>query len=304
MAPSKFGYRAFGLTIHSEFPVSGFEPFEANCAEVNIREADVPNRLSQPLNKGVLFESATDEFLLHIPQVAVFYVFRGCEIHVKRQENIPYSELSAFLIGTAFGALLHQRQLLPMHACTVVFQQKCLVFAGTSGVGKSTLAAALVRKGGLLIADDITVINCKADQPSALPAFPTIKMWKDSLDHLGISTSTLTPVRNHLLKFFLPVEKQISEPVRIDCLYVLNSHNQADIQISPILGIQKFRIVKRHTYLFKSMQKTGLGMNHFLQASLLAKAVPLYLISRPVLPMDLEKLVTCISHHISKGNAP
>ena len=143
-----FSYRAFSLNIVSEFPVTGFEPAPANDPDVVIREGEVPETLVRAINTGVLYQSNDKEFLLRVDPVAAYYVRNGNEIIVQRLGKVSEGEVSAFLTGTSFGALLHQRRLLPLHACTVLFNDQCLVFAGISGAGKSTLAAALIGKGG------------------------------------------------------------------------------------------------------------------------------------------------------------
>jgi hypothetical protein len=276
-----YKYRAYGLNILSQLPVTGFEPAPFEVADVTIHEGRVPETLEKVINKGVLYESNDHEFLLHLGGIGVYYIKNGSEIIVQRSVSTSDIDLSAFLSGISFGVLLHQRERVPLHASTVVFQDKCILIAGVSGAGKSTLAMALVKEGGSLVADDISVIDFTGEKPAVCPAFPTVKIWEDSLKHLGISTEGLEPVRKELRKFYLPVSRFKKTNTVIDHLLVLNSYNRKEIEVKSITGVDKFRLLKRHTYFFKGIPNTGLEKNHFVLATRLANNIPVALITRP-----------------------
>ncbi len=310
--PKKYHYRAFSLNIVSEIPVIGFEvadppevgtPPSAGAAaavDVNIRSGHVPESLPHAINKGVLYQNTDKEFLLRVEDVAAYYIRNGNEITVQRLGKATEGEISAFLTGTSFGALLHQRRLLPLHACTVLFNDKCLVFAGISGAGKSTLAAALIGQGGTLIADDISVIDFTGTKPAVCPAFPYIKIWEDSLVHLGLSVAGLEPVRGELKKYYLPVEQFSRTYTAIDQVFILTSHNRPQIEIIPLLGVDKFKALKKNTYFFRGIPKTGLEQNHFILANQLAGQVPMSTLIRPNGEFNTDKLIREISQFTDK----
>ena len=304
--PPKYHYRAFGLNITSEFTITGFETAAAAAAaaavDVNIRSGEVPESLPHAINQGVLYQSTDKEFLLRVEGVAAYYVRNGGEITVQRHGKATEGEVSAFITGTSFGALLHQRRLLPLHACTVLFNDKCLVFAGISGAGKSTLAAALIGQGGTLIADDISVIDFTGKKPAVCPAFPYIKIWEDSLAHLGLSAEGLEPVRGELKKYYLPVSRFSGNLSVIDHLFVLTSHNKPDIEIKPLQGVEKFRALKKHTYLFRGIPKTGLEQNHFMLANRLAAQVPMTMITRPNSDFKTDNLISTMLDILNSQN--
>jgi hypothetical protein len=292
-------YRAFSLSIVSDFPVTGFEPAPVTVPDVTIREGEVPEALVRIINKGVLYQSNDKEFLLRIDNVAAYYVRNGNEITVKRLGQAAAGEVSAFLIGTSFGALLHQRRLLPLHACTVLFNGQCLVFAGISGAGKSTLAAALISKGGTLVADDISVIDFAPERPAVCPAFPYIKIWEDSLVHMGLGTAGLEPVRGELKKYYLPALRFSNVIAAIDHMFILGSHNKPEMEIKPLKGVDKFRALKKHTYLFRGIPKTGLEQNHFALVNQLATQVPMSVFTRYNGDFNTDKLVQQVSDYLS-----
>jgi energy-coupling factor transporter ATP-binding protein EcfA2 len=61
---------------------------------------------------------------------------------------------------------------------------RAVAFAGPSGRGKSTLASAFYRAGYQLIADDCLLLEAQADGVQAIPAYPSVRLWQDSLEAL------------------------------------------------------------------------------------------------------------------------
>jgi hypothetical protein len=287
----RYSYKAFGLNISSQIPVTGFEPVQFNKSDVLISTGKVPAKLNQAEKYGILFQSSENEFLLKIENVASYHVRNGNEIIVEPVGVPTEGIVSAFLIGTAFGALLQQRNLLALHASAVSYCGRCLVFAGLSGSGKSTLAAALISKGGTLIADDVSVIDISGIRPNVLPAFPCIKIWDDSLKNLGMKSEGLASVRNELKKYYMPVEQYNGKSQEIDYIFILSSHNKSEIDIRLLQGTDKFNGLKKHTYMFRSLAGIHLQTTHFNLINRVALQLPVYLLIRPDCGFGLDKLI-------------
>lgn len=319
---SKYLYRAFGLNIQSEVKIEPFSPSAGGEFQVIVRKGKVPLELTAPVNRGVLYQSAGNEFLLRINDVAGFYVRNGNEITVEPFGGTADSEISAFLNGTVFGALLHQRRMLPIHASTVIYKGACIVFAGVSGAGKSTLAAALVSRGGTLVADDISVIDFRDHKPFVYPSYPAMKLWEDSLKHIaqddrkrgndlpdevyenkeGTSLRKLTPVRPGLLKYYKPAPLFRDDEAEVDRIIILGSHNKTDYSLREIKGVEKFLTLKKHTYLFRGIPKTNLQESHFVLAGKLAALLPVHMLTRPAEWSAIDKMVSVIDNAIGDGN--
>ncbi len=293
-----YSYRAFSLNIISQFPVTGLEPIPVEEADIMICEGDVPETLPDAVNKGVLFESSAKGFLLKVDTVARYYAYEGRKIIIQPSDAANISEVSAFLNGTVLGAVLHQRGMLPLHASTVIYENKCILFSGISGSGKSTLAAALVKEGAMLVADDISVIDFTNSGPGVLPAFPSVKLWEDSLKRLNISFEGLQPVRAESRKYYLPVDKFSHNAVKIDHIFILKPHNRLNIEIRALQGVEKFSVLKKHTYLFRGIPKTGLEQNHFSLVSQLASQVPVTLLTRPDAEFNIKRLIDTITEYL------
>ena len=159
-------YKAFGLTVSSSMPCPELLP-GAGEPDVTVTYGDVPRDLAGAKGRGVCYQAAPGELLLRVDGVAQFLVRGGSEIIIDRHPAASDDDVRLFLLGSAFGALLHQRGILALHGSTVKVGDGCVVFLGRSGMGKSTLATILARRGYPCLGDDV------APSPSGRTALRT-----------------------------------------------------------------------------------------------------------------------------------
>ena len=172
-----------------------------------IRVAPISEERSEP---GLHVEG--EALLLTIPDVARYRIEGGTEIVVDAHPSAPDRNIRLYLLGLAFGALLHQRGLLPLHANAVEVDGKAVAFMGESGAGKSTLAAWFHDRGHRIVADDVCVVGfSKGGQAFAHPGLPRLRLWDEALEASGRSaadfqnpTSTVIYGRSSMLPSAVP----------------------------------------------------------------------------------------------------
>ncbi len=294
-----YRYKAFNLNVFSRIPVAGLVEDDGKDPDIVIREGKTPEQLEKPLNNGILFQATKNEFLLKIMNLGRVHVQNGDTIIIERMNNASWDEFSAFILGIVFGALLHQRRLLPLHGSSVSFKKKGLIFAGTSGTGKSTLAAAFIHNGAKLLADDISLINFSTGRPEIVPAFPGMKIWEDSLKHLGKNPGKYRPIRENLKKYLYTVKKYHDQQIAVNHIFVISSHNRETFEIRDIQGIEKFNILKNNTYFFRGMNRTGIMEKHFQMCNLLAQYIPVSHITRPSGSFRIDEMIKEIKTKLS-----
>lgn len=76
------------------------------------------------------------------------------------------NELPVRCVAPAIAEVLRASGYLPLHASSVVANGRAYVFAGKSGSGKSTIAAALLDRGCEFLADDRVLIVDGIVRPS------------------------------------------------------------------------------------------------------------------------------------------
>jgi hypothetical protein len=280
--PSGFTYKAFGLTIHSELECPELQITSGN-ADVIISLGQVPDALDQPLFSGVRFQTKVGEFLLHVDNVAKYHVTNGDRIAIEASPNAEVDDIRLFLLGSAFGALIHQRGLLPIHGSAININGSAVIFSGHSGAGKSTIAAAFYNRGYSILSDDVSVLSLSPDgKPMLNPGYPQMKLWADSIQKLGDQPSKYPTVRKKLEKHSIPVKSGFSEnPIPLSKVFIVSSQNINKIEVEQVKGIEKFILLKNNTYRFNFIAGAQMRAAHFTYLDSISKQIDVIKISRP-----------------------
>jgi hypothetical protein len=292
-------YKIFGLIVKSEIELPELHSTQSQDIDVSIRIGNVDDNLPNPVGFGKLYETAPDDFIFKIDAVAKYQVRDGKRITIQPLKNATYEEIRLFLYGSVFGALLHQRGILPLHGSSIKVNDGALVFIGSSSKGKSTIAASLISSGYEVIADDISAISRnKKGRLSILPGIPYLKLWKDVLDDLQIRIA-LGKVRPQVEKYIYPVNLgQLSTPFPILKIILLENHNEQRIFKQQIYGAEKIKLLKLHTY--RSNYIDGLGISNIQYRNILelAESCSMVKVYRPIAPLKINELKSFIEKEI------
>lgn len=287
---STYYYQAFGLIIASAFEIPEFYNSEPLATDVRIIFGEVPQTLSHTEKKGVRFELNSSEFLLHVDGIADYYVKEGKSIIINIQKDATNQEMRLFLLSTVFSALIYQRGHVAMHASAIKRGDSCMLICGNSGAGKSTLTRSFIDKGYKVLSDDITVLAEQEKFVFAQPAFPFIKLWKDSLEHLNMDETEGFRLREELEKYGFQLYREFyPEPLKIDQVFILTPHNKPEYEHEILKGVQKFNALKNQTYRYQFVLN-DLRPVHFNILNKLANQADLILLKRPQTPIDTQKL--------------
>lgn len=264
-------YLAYGLGVHSQLVLS-------ELVTVDHAEEDVVVRSGSPDPPGDAVEvyghlASPSSVLLRFPDVGSFLVSSGREIVVEPvREGLDERIIRLFIVGPALGVLLHQRGGVALHASSVAVEGKAVVFLGESEWGKSTSAAAFVRAGFPLVADDVTWVTETAP-PTVVPGFPQVKLWPEAASALGWDVDALPLVHPDMDKRAIRADENFSvAPLPLGRVYVL-SHGPANA-IEPIEPQDAFVELVRHSFAVDLLGPTGMQREHFERCSELAASVP------------------------------
>lgn len=292
-----FLHQAFGLTFASVLPMPELLSAPAGApVDVEIVFGAVPAELPGVLKRGVRFQSAANALRFQIDGVAAYLIEGGRRITIAPFPGVAEEEVRLFLLGSAMGALLHQRGDLVLHASAIEWNGEAAVFVGQSGMGKSTLATAFRRQGRAVLTDDLCVVRPREDgRMMAQPGFPQAKLWLDSLKRLEFEPAELRKIRACLEKRALPLEEGFHRnALSVRKIYLLGTHNVDRFDLIPGAGPQKFNVLKNHTYRFLYIADTGTKAVHFKHAMQLAQQVPLARVVRPMAGFRIDELIELI----------
>jgi hypothetical protein len=295
-----YNYQAFGLTIVSDLPCPELLP-GTGPAQVSIRYGPVPDNLAsnqEDLNsvreQKNYFQVNAGEFLLKLEDVGKYLVLRGEEIIIERAPGVPDNEVRLFLLGSAMAALLHQRGLLPLHACAVEVNGGAAVFLGPSGIGKSSLAEALRRRGYRVLADDVAAISVSPSGTTLVqPAYPQLKLWADALNEQGTDPAGLPVIRAGMEKYGVPVKDFCPQPRPLKWVYELTIGISPALELTPLTGVEKITVLMHHTYRSQLLARDLERRRHFQQCGRAARQCQVSRLARPETcpPADLADLI-------------
>jgi hypothetical protein len=158
----KYLYTAYELNIQSEILLPELLTLtdkEYPKPDITISYGRVPKNVKQAVEEGKTFNFEKNKMWFFIKEVAVFYIYNGDTIIVDICEGYNKDYLRLFLLGSAFGMLLIQRNNVAVHGSSLIIDGKSVIFTGLSGAGKSTLSVALRNKGYKFLTDDISAIG-------------------------------------------------------------------------------------------------------------------------------------------------
>lgn len=292
-------YHIFGLYIASSIPLpapSVDRPSARFVPDVVIEYGDTPEQLASPQSKGVQYQAAPGEFLLKVDSVARYYVREGRRIIITPEPGVAREKILIFLMGSAFGALLHQRNVLVLHAGAIAVKKSSVLFLGPSGVGKSTLAAGFHQRGYPFLADDVCAVSLTKGKPAVIPGFPRLKLWEDVLQKLGKDKSQLKSVvwTRNLEKYFMPVENRYEKPVPLKAVFDLEITDTDQIEITLLKGGSKINPLIGNTYRLGFLDGLGGRKEHFRQCAAVGAQANVYRVARPRSGFLLDELMDAL----------
>lgn len=241
-----------------------------------------------------------DDFFLDIKDVARYRVQNGQAIQVFPYGKTDEASVSLFLEGSALGALLHQRGMLPFHGSSFVHKGHGIMICGHSGAGKSSVTAAFCQEGATFINDDITPVTIAGSKTTIRPVKTRIKLWDDALQKLKIEAGNLQQIRPGIDKFYLPMGEGPDFEQTLSHIFILSIHNNSEFQAIKLEGVHKYNMLRRQIYrrmYLKGMPETE--KKYFGQLFSLANKVRVTHILRPKI-CDLHETMHFIEKEITE----
>jgi hypothetical protein len=261
--------------------------------DVIIRTGKIPKKLKNAIVNGEYYQASPKQFLIDIENVAKYFISDGNKIVIDRYPEGDDDSVIVYLLGSAIGALLHQRGMLPLHGSAIEFNGKSIVFIGPSGIGKSTIAGTFHKHNYRILADDVCVITFNhKGTPIVLPGYPYLKLWSDSLQILGEDVSKLRKIHPEMDKHRLPLINSFCQtPVTLNRVYLLDASGNGQLSIETISGAAKLSVLLENTYRSNFLLGIGGLLPHFQQCAAVANKIIIKKVIRSEGDSLLDELV-------------
>jgi hypothetical protein len=295
-----FDYAVFGLTLRSDIPLPELFPAgDMAVPDVTIELGSIP---INPQGEDDGLNQLSGALVLAIPEVGRYRIEAGNRITVESEPGVPERNLRLFLLGSAFGVLLHQRGLLPLHANAIEIEidGKAVAFMGESGAGKSTVAAWFHDRGYRVVSDDVCVIGFdESQQPYAAPGLPRLRLWAEALALMGRGTAGFA--RSYIgeedEKYDVPINPELAARSHVPLAAIYLLERGPEFSIVPLHGVEAADAVFANTYRGEYLAKTSGQKQHWESAVRLVRGTPVFRAIRRWDLTALEEQCSRLLHH-------
>ena len=249
-------YRLFGISVRSDLPLPGLECDEPEEDGVRVRFGSLPSTEQRLAVVG------GGHLQVSMAGVGRFRISNGREIVVDPDSGANDRDVRAVLLGTAFGALLHQRGILPLHANAVEVDGIAVAFAGRSGTGKSTLANWFSDQGQRVLSDDVCAVYFGPNGPLVMPGLPRLRLRRDALETSGRHTSDHDLSFEGQDKYDVPVLRSRG-PLPLGACYILDEPGNGEFSITSLAGAAAVQALVAHTYRGSIVPMVGGSLQHW-----------------------------------------
>ncbi len=197
----------------------------------------------------------------------------GTRVWARWPANLPIGEILICLFGPIVGFVLHLRGTPCLHASAVVIDGRAVAFLGHSGAGKSTTAAAFVRRGFAALTDDVLALDFKSGSDYYVrPGHNVVRLAPDAVRALYGAEDALphggdTTDKRHL-ELAAGGNRFPAAPVPLGAIYVLHERRpdlDRPVAIDDLKGHEALMALVSRTY-----------MNYVLDAELRTRALDVF----------------------------
>jgi hypothetical protein len=197
-------YRVYGSLLDSDIEFPGLPAItvpESGAARWRMRRRDAlqPMRDATALGSETLYQdvqarlfSHADGWRIVVDDTGAFDLTDDGEILAAPLPDAWDDFVRSHLLGRVLSASLYRDGWLSLHASAVSMREGVIGFLGPKGVGKSSLASALVAAGAPLVTDDTLPVQ-PGTPPMAWPGIHLLRLRPDAhaavaLDEPGTET--------------------------------------------------------------------------------------------------------------------
>jgi hypothetical protein len=253
---------------------------------------------------GPYCQAAPSHTYFHLKNIAKISIRTGNNITVEISGRKNTETLNTFLLSSCLGVLLIQRGLLVLHAAALEKNGRVVAFSGGPGTGKSTLSALLLESGANILSDNIAAITLKGiNRATVSPSFPSIHLWRSTIEKLKLSNRHLNQLRPGLDKYAVSFENQfIAQPLHLNTLCILSPWNKNELCCNSVQGMERITQLSNASFRLKITRGMEMDRQNFLNISALSSSINIVKLCYPQDWEHNEKVVSLIEATLFDSN--
>ena len=222
--------------------------------DVKIEITQIKKEVETPLYDDGFCKLNQNEFSMDVEDVGSFYASGGNYIALVLNPKATQATIELYLNGSTYGAILHQRKIMPMHGSCFVYNNKGIMLCGDSGAGKSSLTTAFVLEENAFLTDDVTPILISENKPFIWTMSDRVKLWEDSLKQLSQNKEGLHKIAPETEKFYYPLKSYKDSTFMLHHIFLIEIHEKSTIIFHEIKGAEKVTALRNEIYRFEYLQ--------------------------------------------------
>jgi len=191
-------------------------------------------------------------YILQFSDIASFTLSANFQdIQCLPRPGIPSETIEHLLLDQVLPLIVSSRGNLVLHASGVVTPTGAIAFLGATGLGKSTLAASFSEEGLPFLTDDCLVVKKDGDRILAVPSYPGLRLWPESLLAMFRYLPDLPQVAGYSTKKRLGADDRFpfhSELVALKRIYLL-IEVASGISIEPVKPRDAIPELMKYTFV-------------------------------------------------------
>jgi hypothetical protein len=266
--------------------------FTIPLKDVKIEVVSRKKEIHYPVFSDTVYSLNQNEFSMDVDKVAWFYASGGDYISIFPYPGAEKNSIDLYLNGSVYGAILHQRKVLPLHGSSFRFNGKGIMICGESGTGKSSVTASFCLNGAEFLSDDITPVIFKNRQPCIWAMSDRMKLWSDSLKQLKQRAEGLHRIYPEYDKFYYSIDQGKNTLFPLSMIFIIEIHDYAEVKFQELSGSAKFEALRNEIYRHEYLQ--GMTENepvYFKQLIDVSQEVKIVRVFRPA-EITIEQLRT------------
>src|SRR5436853_4348417 len=192
-----FHHSLYGLTVESEFPLPGAIEACPGPADVLVRRASNARSVASPVTSVFTLTRDDKDYVFNFPDAVQVVVNETASlIEVSWPKTFTAEYAATYLMNVVMAFVMRVRGHETLHASAALIDDAAVAFVGTSGAGKSTIAAALALRGFRVISEDVVAIVDRGERFDVVSAHTHVRLWPDVAALLFGSADALPLIAN------------------------------------------------------------------------------------------------------------